>query len=117
MLILVGLVVTFSRQLLGHFGKSYIQAELPLLTLLAAAAISCITTISASLLAFTGHEGKLLLNTTIEFCITLFGGIILVKLYDMEGAALTVLIAVCVKSIIMTWMVRKYIKLKPLIIL
>ena len=109
--------IFFSTALLSHFGSTYVSARTPLIILVFAAAVSSATTICNSLLAVTGNEGSLLIAVLLQFAITLFGGIVLTYFYGILGAASVVLIVAIFKAIVITTLVKKRLKLKPLLII
>ncbi|OGV27727.1 MAG: hypothetical protein A3F18_00645 [Legionellales bacterium RIFCSPHIGHO2_12_FULL_37_14] len=100
-ILLIGLgIIYFSSDLLGHFGRLYKEAEIPLLIVTFGFMIGAYAQGGIVLIAYSGNE-KVATNVSLIELITLIvSGVILTYMYGILGTAFATSLAIITKTIL-----------------
>lgn len=112
-LMTIGLLI-FANDFLMHFGKAYLIAKIPLIIMIIGNFIGAFSRSSALLLAYSGYESSLLKINYVEIALILILGLILTHYYGIFGMAVATASSVTIKTIIIIYHARKYLKMRPL---
>lgn len=99
-LLISGVILMFSNQLLSHFGHIYLQAEQTLVILTVAYMIAGFSQSATTLITYSGQEKLLLKISILEIIVLIVSGIIMTYLYDITGTAIATLLAMLFKACI-----------------
>lgn len=115
-MLLIALIIIFTRPILGFFGSEYLAAKIPLWILLATAFIALLSSAAPKLLAYSGNEKSLLQISSLQIITILISGILLIPHFGAIGAALAAFATWVVRTIASLYFVRKRLHMKAAIL-
>ena len=107
------LLIFFSKNLLGHFGPSYVAAEVPLIINIVASMLSGFFSASAVTMVYTGHEKSLMTFSLFQFFLLVFLGSIGLYFFGLLGIALAGAVSSLYKLIRCSYYMKKELGLYP----
>jgi O-antigen/teichoic acid export membrane protein len=116
MLVLAGLIFSFSKLLLLHFGTVYAEAEPALRILVVAFMLIAYSKSAAVVLTYSDHEADLLKISAVDLALLIVLGIILTYYDGIVGTAIATTISVGVKFIVLNISVYRRLKIKTFVV-
>lgn len=104
------LLIIFSKTLLGHFGRDYINSAPALIILLIGFCLGGYLKTANSFLMYSGLESILAKITIFEFTYIIITGIPLIYFFGLIGAALSTITTIIISGMIAIYFARKNFK-------